>query len=633
MARIGRKLILIMLDIILISSAVFISYGLRFDFRIPVEYLRQVALVVGLMAPVAMGLLWRFGLYDRVWRYASVEELISVVKASLISSIYVYVIRVVFSVPIPRSVILGSLVLNTGLIGASRLVLRLRSEIIARFSSGGARKVLIFGAGDAGEMVAKEIGRRPELGMRVECFVDDDPVKQGLRIRGIPVAGTRHDIAKVVGDKGIDDILIAIPSAGGGVIREIMEICKGTTARLKTVPGIYELIDGKVEVSEIRNVEIEDLLGREPVEVDLSEVGGYLQGEVVLVTGAGGSIGLELCRQVLGFGPRELILLGHGENSIFEAERELRGRYPNQRITSVIADIKDAKKMDRLFGLFEPGVVFHAAAHKHVPLMELNPDEAITNNIFGTRNACEASLRYGVKRFVLVSTDKAVNPVNVMGVSKRIAEMIVQTMAGHGVTKFMAVRFGNVLGSRGSVVRVFKEQIARGGPVTVTHPEMTRYFMTIPEAVQLIIQTGHMGEGGEVFVLDMGRPVKIVDLARDLIRLSGFEPDKDIRIEIVGARPGERLKEETLTQEEGIRATRHKRIYIARPDGVNRRELELALRRLEEIVVRNDIEGMGRVLGSLVPTYRMNEDVMNEQRFTRVESAVAADGSLAEGRR
>jgi len=416
--------------------------------------------------------------------------------------------------------------------------------------------------------------------------------------------GTREDIPGIAKRYGVQEIIIAMPSAPGSVIRELVGICRQTKAELKTLPGLYELIDGQVTVNSIREVRVEDLLRREPVEVNLKEMSGYLKGHRVLVTGAGGSIGSELCRQVAGFNPSLLVLLGHDENPIFEIEQELRYKFPGLRLKTVIADVKDKVKINAVFDINKPQVVFHAAAHKHVPLMEANPEEAVKNNVLGTKNVADAADRAGTGIFVFISTDKAVNPTSVMGASKRVAEMLVQSMASKSDTCFTAVRFGNVLGSRGSVLPIFKEQLARGGPLTVTHPEMTRYFMTIPEAVQLVIQAGAMATGGEIFVLDMGEPVKIVDLAEDLIRFSGFEPYKDIDIEYTGIRPGEKLFEELLTAEEGTTATKHKRIYVAKANEIDEELLDEFICRFASRSWVENREELLVMLKELVPAYQ-----------------------------
>ena len=390
------------------------------------------------------------------------------------------------------------------------------------------------------------------------------------------------------------------------MIRATMDACKDLKVRMKTLPGVYELVDGKVSVKQLRDIQIEDLLGREPVDLDLDQIGAYLAGQTVLVTGAGGSIGSEICRQITRFKPKAIILLGHGENSIFEIEQELKRRHPGQRTVAVIADVRDEHRIDRVFEEYKPDVVFHAAAHKHVPLMEANPEEALTNNVFGTRNVARSADSHGAKRFVMISTDKAVNPVSVMGMSKRAAEMVVQAIGSTSRTKFMAVRFGNVLGSRGSVVPMFRKQIAEGGPVTVTHPDMTRYFMTIPEAVQLVIQAGAMGKGGEVFVLDMGEPIKITRLAEEIIRLSGMEPGKDMEIVYTGVRPGEKLFEEILTTEEVATATKHKKVFMAKDAEPDVEILRATMREMAAAVDGGAGAGRGReFLEALLASYEV----------------------------
>ncbi|HHY48121.1 MAG TPA: polysaccharide biosynthesis protein [Firmicutes bacterium] len=567
-------------DIVCIVMASVLAFLIRFDFIIPMQFFRTFARTLPFLVPVRIGSYYAFGLYNRLWQYASVRELWAIVEAATVASVGDWLfLHTLQKTGFPRSVTLLMWLLNIALAGGIRFLIRSWQEFTPNDSIDGKEdkthashrrrrvqrlRTLIVGAGQAGNIVVRELRSHKELPYDVVGFVDDDPAKQGYRIAGLPVLGPRRDLPRIIRSHSIKEIIIAMPSAPGSIVKEIVEVCKDLGVNLKTLPGVYELIDGKVSVKLIRDVQIEDLLRRDEIKVDLESIANYLRGERVMITGAGGSIGSELSRQIARFDPAELVLLGHGENSIYEIEMELRATRPNLEIVPVIADIRDGEKIDRIFSRFRPDVVFHAAAHKHVPLMEANPDEAITNNIFGTWNVASSADKYGVKRFVLISTDKAVNPVSVMGCTKRAAEIVVQMLNKTSRTKFVVVRFGNVLGSRGSVVPLFKKQIARGGPVTVTHPDMMRYFMTIPEAVQLVIQAAAMGEGGEVFVLDMGRPVRILDLAKDLIRLSGFEPDRDIKIEFTGIRPGEKLFEEPLTAEEGTVATRHERIFIAK---------------------------------------------------------------------
>jgi FlaA1/EpsC-like NDP-sugar epimerase len=441
-------------------------------------------------------------------------------------------------------------------------------------------RTLIVGAGVGGRMVVKEIQAHPELGYEIVGFIDDDRKKLNRRFRSVEVIGTVDDIPKVVKEYNVESVIICIPSAPGKVIRYIVSKCEESDVEYKIVPGVFEILGGTVNVSPIRNVDVEDLLRRPPITISSKKILAYLADKVVLVTGAGGSIGSELCRQICKVKPQQIILLGHGENSIYQIDKELKETYPKIKVEPVICSVTDRLKIGYVMRRYRPHVIFHAAAYKHVPLMEEFPEECVKNNILGTLNVVKTADKYRVERFVFISTDKAVNCVNNMGISKRIAEMIVQSNSKHSTTKFIIVRFGNVLGSRGSVIPLFKEQIAKGGPVTVTHPEMTRFFMTMPEAAQLVIQAGALGKGGDIFVLDMGEPVKILDMAEDLIRLSGFEPYVDIPIEFIGIRPGEKLKEEILTEQEGTVATRHERIFRTRADDVDEKRL---IRDIEEL--------------------------------------------------
>lgn len=567
-----------LIDAGLIVLAGLAGIMLRFDGIPHYKYWSSFSMFFLFTVFFSLVVMYKYKIYHRMWSYASIGELLSIIKCASISS--TAVVFVFYFIPLgtgfPRSVIILTWVLMISFIGGSRFLWRItRDNYLKSESRIGVRRALIVGAGDAGAVVAREFKRPNGIQVRPIGFIDDDPQKLSLQLLGLSVLGTREDIPRLVKQYYIDEIIIALPSAPRGVIKEFIKICKDTGVQLKILPGVYELINGRVSVNQIRDVQVEDLLGREAVRVDLEEIAGYLTDQVVLVTGAGGSIGSELCRQTCRYNPKQIVLLGHGENSIYEIELELRKKFPGIEIETEIADIQDRVKIDNIFSKYKPGVVFHAAAHKHVPLMEKNPEEAVKNNILGTRNVVEAADKVKTNVFVMISTDKAVNPTSVMGATKRVAEMIVQSMDRVSKTRFVAVRFGNVLGSRGSVIPVFKKQIAEGGPVTVTHPEMVRYFMTIPEAVQLVIQAGAMAQGGETFILDMGEPVKIDDLAKDLIRLSGFEPDIDIPVIYTGVRPGEKLYEELLTEEEGTLKTKHERIFVAKPtevalDEVNR---------------------------------------------------------------
>lgn len=606
-----RMYILVGFDITIALGSVLFSYlciGNRITF---VELMLNMT-VLAIVCPAVMVY---FKLYNRVWRYASVGELLSILKAtSLIGLISYLIISVVLQTNTPFGMHLLTFETELLLMCGIRFTWRIfRDSILVKNVN--KRKTLIIGAGNCGTLIAKELLFNRYSQMIPVAFIDDDSRKQHLQVLGLPVYGGRNQILEVVEKNAIDDIVIAIPSASKKEISSIIDICKKTKAKLKIIPFIGDLINGKIATKEIRDVEVEDLLGREPIKTDLEQIAQYIENKTVLVTGAGGSIGSELCRQISRFRPRKLLLLGHGENSIYNIESELKLKFPDVQMEPIIADVQDHGRIEHVFSSFAPQIVFHAAAHKHVPLMEKNPAEAIKNNILGTRNVAGCADKYQSERFVLVSTDKAVNPTSVMGTTKRIAEMYIQSLNCNSCTKFAAVRFGNVLGSRGSVIPKFKEQIAKGGPVTVTHPDMIRYFMTIPEAVQLVIQAGAFAEGGEVFVLDMGEPVKILDLAKDLIRLSGFEPNVDIEITYSGIRPGEKLFEELLTQEEGLGSTKHNRIFIGKPTTITQTELDAHVE-VMEMAYFEDAAIIRRMLQTIVPSYR--ESIKKEKELTFV---------------
>jgi len=573
------------LDAVIVVVSGYISLLLRFDGVISAQYLSGFKFALPIILTCYLISFLVFGMYRQMWRYASVKELLTIVKATLVGAVastaFIYAINWTM---IPRSIHLLGWGIVTAFIGISRLSFRVVREEMTRESFPSRARTLIVGAGDAGVMVARELlSSSAHTDLIPVGFVDDDSRKQGLVVSGLKVLGTRNDIPRLVEELKVDTILITMPSVSGRVISEVLDMCKQTKATIKILPGIYELINGKVSVSRIRPVSVEDLLRREPVKVDLEGIVGYLKGKTVLVTGGAGSIGSELCRQVCSFGPAALIVLDNAENGLFEIEMELRGSYPEASIIPCLADVKDQAKIETVFSMYRPQVVFHAAAYKHVPMMEVNPDEAVKNNVGGTLVVADAAQKHGAEVFIYISTDKAVNPTSVMGATKQVGELIVQSMNGRGKTRFASVRFGNVLGSRGSVVPIFARQIAEGGPVTVTHEDMQRYFMTIPEAVQLVIQAGALAQGGEIFVLDMGEPVKIIDLARDMIRLSGLQPDVDIKIEITGIRPGEKLSEELLSRKELLDVTKHQRIFVARENGSDdRQQVEKVLANLSK---------------------------------------------------
>lgn len=598
---------------------------LRTDGVINVEAdLPSLLLVTCLFTIVKLAVFYAAGAYSRYWRYASVEELGRIAAAGMVvltlqTGLLFFVLYPTGLVTqeFPRSIPLIDTLLAVGLAGSIRFSVR-AADRLARGgrSNGHAERVVVAGAGWAGVTIVKEMQRNPLLGMTPVAFVDDDPLKQKVNVAGVPVLGKCGDVARVLSDVQARKVIIAMPIASGKMIRTIVELCEQAGAQVKIIPGMYELLDGTVSATQLRDVRIEDLLRRDPIRTDVTAVGQMIRGKRVLVTGAGGSIGSELCRQILRLRPASLVLMGHGENSIFEIYNELLRSLdksgaaaglegsPQPVIHPVIADTRALNRLWAVFTQFRPQVVFHAAAHKHVPLMEFNPTEAVTNNVIGTRNLLHVSRIVGVERFVMVSTDKAVNPTSMMGASKRVAELLVHQAARQTGKPYVAVRFGNVLGSRGSVLGTFQQQIAVGGPVTVTHPEMKRYFMTIPEAVQLILQAATLGSGGEVFMLDMGQPVKIVDLARDLIKLSGLEEGRDIEICFTGMRPGEKLFEELLTTCENYRPTMHEKIRIAESlDTSLPGMLDLGVKRVEQAAARNDEEATYALLQALVPEF------------------------------
>lgn len=547
-----------------------------------------------------------FHLYDILWEHASVGELLKPVYSSLISNALFIAVVLAFgeSLRIMMKTELAFLFCYTAYLFAIRSAFRLAAAVSLpgrRPNDASNRRILIVGAGTAGSMVLSEIVAHPRLGEAV-ALIDDDESKQGSRIAGVRVVGTTQDIPRVCEEMRIDQIVVAIPSAGARQVRETLDICTQTKCDLRIMPGLFEMMNKQAVLGQLREVRIEDLLGREPVELDFKAVAGYIRDKKVLVTGGGGSIGSELCRQIAAFQPQKLVIVDLYENTSYDLQQELRRKFPELSFDVVIASVRDRDRIDQVMARYRPDLVFHAAAHKHVPLMEFNPMEAVKNNVFGTLNLAESASIYGVGRFVMISTDKAVNPTNVMGATKRVAEMIVQAMDAASETEFMAVRFGNVLASNGSVIPLFKRQIEHGGPVTVTHPDIIRYFMTIPEAVQLVLQAGAIGRGGEIFLLDMGEPVKIDDLARKLIRLSGFEPDKDINIVYIGLRPGEKLYEELLLASEETQPTRVPKIFIAKPAEINYDKLMAQLAELSRH--DNHADKIRAILKKIVPNYQ-----------------------------
>lgn len=596
------------LDVISIITAAFISIYLRFDSgAIPANYLNMLVGYLPLTVLIYLICFLFFKLYGRIWRYAGTVELVAIVIACGLGSTVWYFASVGIGSVLPRLLYIMTGILLMLFIGSSRMALRMYSYVTNKSKykklQRKKNKVLIIGAGDAGALLLNEIEHYHVANRQVVGFIDDDKNKIGKSLQGVKILGNRNDIIKVVKIEDIDEIIIAMPSVKGEEIKSIINICKQTDCRLTIVPGLYEILEGSISINQLRPVDVEDLLGRDPVKLDTTAVKEYLSGKIVLITGAGGSIGSEIVRQVAKMQPAKLLLLGKGENSIYEITQEMKIEYPQLKTVPIIADVRDKERINAIMDYFKPQVVFHAAAHKHVPLMEYQPAEAVRNNILGTKVVADEAAAHNVETFVMISTDKAVNPTSVMGCTKRVAEMYVQSMNKNSNTRFVAVRFGNVLGSRGSVIPLFKTQIAKGGPVTVTHANMKRYFMTIPEASQLVLQAGAMAKGGEVFVLDMGEPVRIYDLAKDLITLSGLIPDKDIEIKITGLRPGEKLFEELLSAEDGTEKTKHHKIFTAKIKEIDKTELD---KQIAEIVEITDGDKVVAALQKIVPTYTPN---------------------------
>lgn len=612
-----KRLILVFTDSLLIILSLIISFLIQFG-QMPSMYIDSYYSIFIIFGLIKLSTFYFSGLYNRIWRYASISDLFNIFKAIVISSFviitYIYFLQHKF----PRSVMAMDMFITFFLIGTSRLVLRLRYEYLQRKEYNAVqKKILIFGAGDAGDMIIREMIKHPELGYQPVGILDDDKDKKNMKIHNLKVLGGKENIEDVISESGAEEIIIAIPSATGPQIKSIIDACTNASVKFKTVPGVYDLIDENVYVSQIRDVKIEDLLGRDEVDLNIHEIKNYIEDKTILITGAGGSIGSQIAREVARFKPKKLILLGRGEYSIYKLGNEFAEKFSSQNRELIITDVTDRLKIFDIFSKRKIDIVFHAAAHKHVPLMESHPDEAVKNNILGTKNVADAADKYGVKTFVLISTDKAVNPTSVMGATKRVAEMIIQAKTNVSKTKFVAVRFGNVLGSRGSVIPLFKKQIEQGGPVTVTHPEMTRYFMTIPEAAKLVIQASAMANGGEIFILDMGAPVKIYDLARDIIKLSGFEPDIDIKIEFTGLRPGEKLYEEILTAEEGTKKTYHKKIYTAKKQEINIELVENAVTEFERLARINNPVKIKEKLIVATGTYK--PEILDRRKTPRID--------------
>ncbi len=610
-----RRVLKFFIDLVLWTLILPAAYILRLEGQW-LPYLGNIATVVGVMLPVMAAVIWLSRFNRQSWHNTSIRDLISLAKGILIFSALFFIVAAGFSnfLFVPLSVPFISAALAIIFLGGARMTARVKHEYEAnrhaKKSKQPAKKVIIVGAGAAGNLLVREMFRHPAVRMKPVGFLDDDEGKQRDIFMGVPVLGKLADLPEVVAEKNADMVLIAMPTAPGGVIRRVVEIAKEAEVDFMIMPGLYELMSGKFNISQLREVDVQDLLRREHVELDFNSISDYITNKAILVTGAGGSIGSEIVRQITRCDPRQVLLLGRGENSVFRIESECNQLFPHVDFVSIITDVQDAESLERSFEKYRPDVVFHAAAHKHVSLMENNPEQAILNNVKGTMNMVNLALKYGVKRFVNVSSDKSVNPTSVMGASKRVAEFVVEWgsyQAGEG-QEFVSVRFGNVLGSRGSVVPLFKQQIENGGPITITHPDMTRYFMTIPEASQLVIQAGGLGGNGSVYVLDMGEPVRIVDLANDLIKLSGMRPGEDIKIVYTGKRPGEKMFEELLTDEESTSATRHAKIFAARASGFPGEGFNTMLDELFMRASNNDGSAIREQLKVMIPTYEFETE-------------------------
>ena len=599
-------------DILATLASFFFGLWFRYDFvfaDIRSAHLAGFLSAIGPWCAITIVVFAIFRLYSSIWAFVSTSEVFRIIGAYVVLAVIGTTIFHFDGILMPRSsMVVGfvfSFVCTVGIRFSYRLVRTAQKKISQVTHASGLRNVMLIGAGDAGRALAMEFTNSDYVRDHLACVIDDNPVKLHKHLCGAPIVGNRHDIPEAVKQYKIQKIIFAIPSASAAARKEILDICTTTGCEVQMLPGIYQMVNGEVSVSKLRKVDPQDLLGREPIQVNLEEITGYVSGKVVMVTGGGGSIGSELCRQIARANPKQLIIFEIYENCAYDIQMELQRTFPELKLAVLIGSVRNTNRVDYVIGKYRPDLIFHAAAHKHVPLMEDSPNEAIKNNVFGTYKLSKAAVKYGVKRFVLISTDKAVNPTNIMGASKRLCEMVVQMMNRESDTEFVAVRFGNVLGSNGSVIPLFKKQIAAGGPVTVTHPDIIRYFMTIPEAVSLVLQAGAYASGGEIFILDMGEPVKIDTMARNMIRLSGFEPDVDIKVEYTGLRPGEKLYEELLMKEEGLQETANKMIHIGKPIDMDDERFKEQLVRLEK-ACKAEVTNMKDLVAEIVPTYTHN---------------------------
>ena len=603
-----RRIFLVITDIILINGSVFLSLIMRFEINIasvPEEYIQKYIVNVIPFTIVTLIIFWCFRMYHSLWQYASIAELYKIVEACVVAELAHLCVTSFMGWMLPRSCYFTSGVFLIVAMSASRFMYRLLRQLINEYRHTSEQlKIMIIGAGEATSVLMREISNSRYLdNSKVVCIIDDDLGKVGKYIRGVKIVGTRDHIKEYARYYDIDEIIFAIPSASTKDKREILNICKETSCNLKILPGVYQMVDGEINIKDLRNVDVLDLLGRDPVKVDIESIMGYVKDKTVLVTGGGGSIGSELCRQLVSHKPKCLVIFDIYENNAYDIQQELKIKYPDANVVTLIGSIRNTSRLESVFEQYKPDIVYHAAAHKHVPLMEVSPNEAIKNNVVGTWNVAKMADKYGVKKFVMISTDKAVNPTNVMGATKRICEMIIQSFNEKSKTDFVAVRFGNVLGSNGSVIPLFKRQIEAGGPVTVTHPDIIRYFMTIPEAVSLVLQAGAYAKGGEIFILDMGEPVKIDDLAKNLIRLSGYTLGVDMEIKYTGLRPGEKLYEERLMNEEGMQDTDNKLIHIGRPIEFDKEHFYEKLEELKEMAYAEDSADIRKKIMEVVDTY------------------------------
>ncbi|MBQ2928302.1 MAG: polysaccharide biosynthesis protein [Oscillospiraceae bacterium] len=615
LTSISKVLLIMLLDVLATMGAFFLGLWFRYDFafqEIRIDHINGYLSAIGPWCAITVLVFLCFRLYSSIWAFVSTSEVFRIIGAYLVLAVMGVALFHFDGYMMPRaSMVMGyliSFVLTVAIRFSYRLWRTAQRKLSHITHANGVKNVMLIGAGDAGRALALEFVNSDYVRDHLACVIDDNPVKRNKRLCGAPIVGNRYEIPQMVKQYKISKIIFAIPSCSAKVRKEILDICTTTGCEVQMLPGIFQMVNGDVSVSKLRKVDPQDLLGRDPIRVNLEEIFDYIHGKTVMVTGGGGSIGSELCRQIASARPEQLIIFEIYENNAYDIQMELKRKYPELNLQVLIGSVRNTNRVDYVVGKYKPDLIFHAAAHKHVPLMEDSPNEAIKNNVFGTYKMAKAAAKYGVKRFVLISTDKAVNPTNIMGASKRLCEMVVQMMNRESKTEFVAVRFGNVLGSNGSVIPLFKKQIEAGGPVTVTHPEIIRYFMTIPEAVSLVLQAGYYARGGEIFILDMGEPVKIDTMARNMIRLSGYEPDVDIRVEYTGLRPGEKLYEELLMKEEGLQETDNKLIHIGKPIEMDDEKFKEQLQRLDQ-ASREEVGNMKDIVAEIVPTYKRKVEV------------------------